>query len=85
VHADIHGAASCIIKNPSENPIPVVTQAQAGCMSVCRSAAWDAKVITSAWWVYSSQVSKTAPTGEYLTTGSFMIRGKKKIISLLIN
>lgn len=22
-----------------------------------------------------SQVSKTAPTGEYLTTGSFMIRG----------
>jgi len=53
-------------------------------MSVCRSAAWDAKVITSAWWVYASQVSKTAPTGEYLTTGSFMIRGKK-IFSLLIN
>lgn len=27
-------------------------------------------------WVTSMQVSKTAPTGEYLTTGSFMIRGK---------
>jgi len=49
-------------------------------MSVCRSAAWDAKVITSAWWVYASQVSKTAPTGEYLTTGSFMIRGKKNFL-----
>ena len=24
---------------------------------------------------YVAQVSKTAPTGEYLTTGSFMIRG----------
>lgn len=29
------------------------------------------------------QVSKTAPTGEYLTTGSFMIRGKKKIVGTL--
>lgn len=54
--------------------------AQAGCMSVCHSAAWDQKVITSAWWVYDHQVSKTAPTGEYLTTGSFMIRGKKNYL-----
>ncbi|KND01393.1 uncharacterized protein SPPG_03204, partial [Spizellomyces punctatus DAOM BR117] len=46
-------------------------------MSVCQSRAWDAKIVTSAWWVYDHQVSKTAPTGEYLTTGSFMIRGKK--------
>lgn len=26
------------------------------------------------------QVSKTAPTGEYLTTGSFMVRGKKNYL-----
>lgn len=26
------------------------------------------------------QVSKTAPTGEYLTTGSFMVRGKKNFL-----
>lgn len=26
-------------------------------------------------WYCVPQVSKTAPTGEYLTTGSFMIRG----------
>lgn len=26
------------------------------------------------------KVSKTAPTGEYLTTGSFMIRGKKNFL-----
>lgn len=26
------------------------------------------------------QVSKTAPSGEYLTTGSFMIRGKKNYL-----
>lgn len=36
--------------------------------------------MTSAWWVYPHQVSKTAPTGEYLTVGSFMIRGKKNFL-----
>jgi predicted ribosome quality control (RQC) complex YloA/Tae2 family protein len=44
------------------------------------SVAWDAKVVTNAWWVESDQVSKTAPAGEYLTTGSFMIRGKKNYL-----
>ncbi|PNX75486.1 nuclear export mediator factor NEMF-like protein, partial [Trifolium pratense] len=37
-------------------------------------------MVTSAWWVYPHQVSKTAPTGEYLTVGSFMIRGKKNYL-----
>ena len=47
---------------------------------VCHSKAWDSKIVTSAWWVYPHQVSKTAPTGEYLTVGSFMIRGKKNFL-----
>lgn len=42
--------------------------------------AWDAKVVTNAYWVTGEQVSKTAPTGEYLTTGSFMVRGKKNFL-----
>jgi len=37
-------------------------------------------MVTSAWWVESHQVSKTAPTGEYLTVGSFMVRGKKNFL-----
>lgn len=80
VHADLHGATSCVIKNPSGDPIPPRTLTEAGTMAVCYSAAWDAKIITSAWWVHHNQVSKTAPTGEYLTTGSFMIRGKKNFL-----
>ncbi|KAM6969497.1 ribosome quality control complex subunit NEMF [Tautogolabrus adspersus] len=80
VHADLHGATSCVIKNPSGEPIAPRTLTEAGTMSVCYSAAWDAKIITSAWWVHHHQVSKTAPTGEYLTTGSFMIRGKKNFL-----
>ncbi|KAM3851382.1 ribosome quality control complex subunit NEMF [Vipera latastei] len=80
VHADLHGATSCVIKNLSGDRIPPRTLTEAGTMALCYSAAWDARVITSAWWVYHNQVSKTAPTGEYLTTGSFMIRGKKNFL-----
>ncbi|XP_060736279.1 ribosome quality control complex subunit NEMF-like [Tachysurus vachellii] len=80
IHADLHGATSCVIKNPSGELVPPRTLTEAGTMAVCYSAAWDAKVITSAWWVHHNQVSKTAPTGEYLTTGSFMIRGKKNYL-----
>jgi hypothetical protein len=81
VHADLHGATSAVIKNDSSGgPIPPKTLNEAGIMAVCYSSAWEAKVITSAWWVYAHQVSKTAPAGEYLTTGSFMIRGKKNYL-----
>ncbi|CEG84017.1 hypothetical protein RMATCC62417_17873 [Rhizopus microsporus] len=83
VHADLHGAASVVVKNkPQANgqPISPSTLYQAGIMSVCQSKAWDSKIVTSAYWVYPDQVSKSAPTGEYLTTGSFMIRGKKNFL-----
>ncbi|XP_049948427.1 ribosome quality control complex subunit NEMF-like [Schistocerca serialis cubense] len=80
VHADVQGASSIVIKNPSGQPVPPKTLNEAGIMAMCYSVAWDAKVVTSAWWVHSDQVSKTAPTGEYLTTGAFMIRGKKNFL-----
>lgn len=81
VHAELHGASSTIIRNHKpDSPIPPLTLNQAGCFTVCHSKAWDSKIVTSAWWVYPHQVSKTAPTGEYLTVGSFMIRGKKNFL-----
>jgi len=33
------------------------------------------------YWVTSEQVSKTAPTGLYIGTGSFMVRGKRNFIT----
>ena len=53
---------------------------EAGNFTICRSSAWASRMITSAWWVESHQVSKQAPTGEYLTVGSFMVRGKKNYL-----
>jgi len=49
VHADLHGAATCVVKNPQpERPIPALTLAEAGSMTVCRSSAWNAKVLCRA-------------------------------------
>ena len=80
VHADLHGAATVIVKNPGTSQVPPKTLTEAGQFAVCFSAAWDSKVMTAAYWVRPEQVSKTAPSGEYLTVGSFMIRGKKNFL-----
>ncbi|GBP78961.1 Nuclear export mediator factor NEMF homolog [Eumeta japonica] len=80
VHADLSGASSIIVKNPSGQPLPPRTLNEAGQAAVAYSVAWEAKVLTTAWWVNAHQVSKSAPTGEYLTTGSFMIRGRKNYL-----
>lgn len=80
VHADIQGASSVIIRNSTGGEIPPKTLLEAGTMAISYSVAWDAKVVTNAYWVNSDQVSKTAPSGEYLGTGSFMIRGKKNFL-----
>ena len=83
IHADLQGAAAVFIKNKpglSDSPIPPSTLSQAGTLAVATSIAWDSKAVMSAWWVNSEQVSKTTPTGEYLTTGNFAIRGKKNFL-----
>ncbi|UJR14620.1 hypothetical protein I4U23_001614 [Adineta vaga] len=80
VHADLHGATSVVIKNPTGNEVPPRTLQEAGILACCHSAAWEAKVPAPAYWVKHDQVSKSAPTGEYITTGAFMIRGKRNYL-----
>ncbi|KAK4145766.1 fibronectin-binding protein A N-terminus-domain-containing protein [Dichotomopilus funicola] len=83
VHADMHGAPSVIIKNNPKTPdapIPPSTLAQAGNLAVCCSNAWDSKAAMGAYWVNADQVSKSAPTGEFLPVGSFMVRGKRNVL-----
>ena len=83
LHADIHGAATVVVKNnlsTPDAPIPPSTLSQAGTLAVASSNAWDSKAGMSAWWVNADQVSKSAPTGEFLPTGSFVVRGKKNFL-----
>ena len=93
MHADVHGAATVIIRNymslPAgkttethpESGIALLSLQQAAVFSLCHSVSWDNNLINKVYWVHSHQVSKTAPTGEYLPTGSFMIRGKKNFLT----
>ena len=83
LHADLHGAATIVVKNNPKTPdapIPPSTLSQAGTLAVASSNAWDSKAGMSAWWVNADQVSKSAPTGEFLPTGSFMVHGRKNFL-----
>lgn len=90
LHADVHGAATCILRAKRRRrsngigtdvfPLSEHALREAGKFTICWSSAWKSRMVTSAWWVESHQVSKTAPTGEYLTVGSFMVRGKKSYL-----
>ena len=80
IHAEVHGASSVVIKNPQNAAVPPLSLSQAALMAVARSSAWENKVLAASYWVHANQVSKSAPTGEYLPTGSFMIRGKRNPI-----
>ncbi|GIX64766.1 clumping factor A [Babesia caballi] len=80
-HAEVHGAASCILKNPKRTAEShPATIEEAACFAICLSSAWNEKMVVPAWWVHHHQVSRSAPTGEYLPHGSFMIRGKKNYV-----
>lgn len=80
VHSEMAGSASCVVKNPSLEEVSPLTLNEVGTWAICHCKAWDAKIVTSAYWVWGDQVSKTPQSGEYLVQGSFMIRGKKNYI-----
>lgn len=83
ISADLNGATSVIVQNnpaTPDAPIPPSTLSQAGSLAVCTSTAWESKAVMSAWWVDIKQVSKTAPTGEYLAVGAFNVSGKKNYL-----
>ena len=79
-HSDIHGAASVVLK-AGEGEIPETSINQAAAFSACFSSAWS-KGLGSAdvYWVNPDQVSKTPQSGEFVTKGSFIIRGSRNYI-----
>lgn len=79
-HAQIQGAAFCVVKNTSDKPIPNMTILETASASLAHSRAWEDKVIIQVYWVHANQISKTAPTGMFLPTGSFMVYGKKNFV-----
>jgi predicted ribosome quality control (RQC) complex YloA/Tae2 family protein len=80
VHADIHGAASVILKHPpagSADPGPK-SLAEAGQWAVSYSKAWRAgHASADAFWVKPDQVSKSPASGEFVARGAWVIHGTK--------
>jgi len=81
VHADVHGAPSCVVKaadiDGNKLEIDEETLKEACQFAIVYSKAWKQFSIATAYWVYPQQVSKTPPPGEFLPRGAFMIRGKR--------
>jgi len=81
MHSELHGAAVCIVKNPSGLPVPSISLYEAATFEMCHSPCWENKIMSQVYWVSAAQVSKTPPTGMFVSTGSFIIRGKRNFIS----
>jgi len=76
-HADIVGAPFVILKTNGKTPSNSALE-EAAQLAVVYSKGWQSGYTSlNAYWVKPTQVSKQAPSGEYLTRGAFVIRGNK--------
>ena len=77
LHADIAGSPFVIIKSEGRK-IDKDTLSEAAQFAAVYSKAWKMRAGTvDVFIVTPEQVSKQAPSGEYIQKGSFMVRGKK--------
>ncbi|HEX54756.1 MAG TPA: DUF814 domain-containing protein [Candidatus Altiarchaeales archaeon] len=77
-HANVHGAPFFVIKNPNNDEIPESTLREAAEASASYSRAWRFGIGScDVYYVKPEQVSKRAPSGEYVPKGGFMIYGRR--------
>jgi predicted ribosome quality control (RQC) complex YloA/Tae2 family protein len=82
LHADLHGAASVIVKRPTAGAtVGESTLREAAQWAGCFSKAWRAGLAsTTAFWVTPDQVSKAAASGEFVPRGAWVIHGTKHFV-----
>lgn len=80
MHAEVHGAPFFVIKTNGAQPSnETLMEAAQACVSYSRL--WKEGIRAGdAYWVRPEQVTKSAPAGEYLTKGAFMIRGTRNFL-----
>ena len=82
IHPDIVGAPFTVIKTQGKE-VDEQTIKEACQFAASYSKAWKMGLHSlDVYWVYPNQVSKKAPSGEYLKKGSFMIYGKKNYLTV---
>lgn len=80
IHSEVAGSGSAILKNDDKRDVSPLDLEEAGNFVICMSRAWQSRVADAAYWVYPDQVSKTTQTGEFVQSGSFIIRGTRNRI-----
>ncbi|MGI0055196.1 MAG: NFACT RNA binding domain-containing protein, partial [Thermoplasmata archaeon] len=83
LHADLHGAASVVVKSAGgpTATVPERTIEEAGRFAAAFSKAWRAGLASApAFWVTFEQVSKTPATGEFVARGSWVVHGTKHFL-----
>ena len=80
VHADIPGAPSVVVKKGQQAPEQTIVEA-AKCAAVF-SKGWNHFGSLECYWVLPEQVTKSPPSGEYLTPGAFFISGSKHFVKV---
>ncbi len=75
-HADVYGAPHVVIKDGQRAGEKTIFEACQFAVSMSR--AWSQGLYSAdAYWAYPEQVTKQAPSGEYLGKGAFMVYGKR--------
>ena len=78
LHADIQGAAGCVIKSDGKK-VPESTLQEAAQFAAVHGKAWQQGLpAVDVYAVAPEQVSKKAQSGEFLSTGAFMIYGERQ-------
>lgn len=80
-HTEIAGSPFVVIKENKNPSSQAIKEAAIFCAS--HSQAWGRKLgWTEVYWVKGHQVSKKAPSGEYLAKGAFIISGKRNYLKV---
>ncbi|ONH70024.1 Ribosome quality control complex subunit 2 [Cyberlindnera fabianii] len=80
VSADVDGASHVFIKNPNKGEVSPSTLTQAGIMALATSKAWENKMVTSPWWCYASDMTKSDIDGKILKAGTFRFFKEKNFL-----
>jgi len=81
LHADIYGSPFAVIKGEKDKEPDNEDLYEAAVFVASYSSGWKSGFSSlDVYWVKKGQVSKSAPSGEYLPKGSFMIYGKKNFL-----